>query len=372
MKIVTIVGARPQFIKAAAVSRAIAAHNASVTDLRSLITEVIVHTGQHFDANMSDIFFEEMQIPRPHYFLDINSLGHGAMTGRMLEKIEEVLLTEKPDYVMVYGDTNSTLAGALAAKKLHVKVVHVEAGLRSFNMQMPEEVNRILTDRISDILCCPTENAVENLKSEGFNSFPCRIVKTGDVMQDAALFYSTYSVEKSIILKLLGLEKKDFALCTLHRAENTDDLDRLGSIIEALNLISQRMDVVLPLHPRTRKIMMSCNTGLKFEPIDPVGYFDMLELLKHTKLVLTDSGGLQKEAYFFEKPCITLRDETEWGELVEAGVNKLAGADTNAILTTFNAVEQTMPSFSRNLYGCGDASERIVDTLLSFANASAK
>lgn len=364
MKIVTVVGARPQFIKAAAVSRAIAMHNASVSDSRCVIHEVIVHTGQHFDSNMSDIFFEEMQIPRPDYCLEINSLGHGAMTGRMLEKIEELLIKEKPDYVLVYGDTNSTLAGALAAKKLHIEVVHVEAGLRSFNMRMPEEVNRILTDRISDILCCPTDNAIENLKKEGFENFPCTIVKTGDVMQDAALFYSTYSAQKSSIIKNQKLETEEFVLCTIHRAENTDDLSRLSSIVDALNQISSQIRIVLPLHPRTRNRILSLNKSLRFETIDPVGYFDMIELLKHTKLVLTDSGGLQKEAFFFRKPCITLRDETEWIELCECGANKLAGANKDIIVNEFYSM-----NFSYNivpsLYGNGQASKYIVDSIIS-------
>jgi UDP-GlcNAc3NAcA epimerase len=291
LKIVTIIGARPQFVKAAAVSRAIGEHNTTTRDPRSAIQEIIVHTGQHFDANMSDIFFEEMQIPHPHYHLEINSLSHGAMTGRMLEKIEEVLITEKPDYVMVYGDTNSTMAGALAAKKLHTKVVHVEAGLRSFNMLMPEEINRILTDRISDILCCPTENAVENLINEGFENFPSIIANTGDVMQDAALFYSKFSAEKSTIINALELAGREFALCTIHRAENTDDEGRLRNIFEALLEVSNNIPVVLPLHPRTQKRIDSSLHDLqttihnKLNIFPPVGYFDMIELLKHTKIL---------------------------------------------------------------------------------------
>lgn len=357
MKIVTIVGARPQFIKAAAVSREIANY--------PKIQEVIVHTGQHFDANMSDIFFEEMQIPRPHYFLDINSVGHGAMTGRMLEKIEEVLLKEKPDYVLVYGDTNSTLAGALAAKKLHIKVVHVEAGLRSFNMQMPEEINRILTDRISDVLCCPTNKAVENLQHEGFGRFCCTIVNTGDVMQDAALFYSSKSVEKSNVVENFGLVETPFVLCTIHRAENTDDPARLAGIVSALNDICRQMRVVLPLHPRTRKILEQRDQRLDFEPIDPVGYFDMVELLKHAKLVMTDSGGLQKEAFFFKKPCITLRDETEWVELVETGANLLVGADHARIIEGYREMLVKSVDFPEELYGGGRAAASIIALLLN-------
>lgn len=357
MKIVTIVGARPQFIKAAAVSREIVKHPE--------IVEIIVHTGQHFDTNMSDIFFEEMQIPQPDYHLEINSMGHAAMTGRMLEKIEEILLKEKPDYVMVYGDTNSTLAGALAAKKLHIKVVHVEAGLRSFNMKMPEEINRILTDRISDVLCCPTDNAMENLKHEGFGHFPCMVVKTGDVMRDAAIYYSTFSEKKSSIIKTLNIADRDFILCTIHRAENTDVVENLTGIISALNEISKQMQIVLPLHPRTRKIIATNNFKLNFEPIDPVGYFDMIELLKHTKLVMTDSGGLQKEAYFFKKPCLTLRNETEWVELVQDHVNILAGADAENILTRFNDLMNLTPNFSNNLYGKQNASNVILNIIMA-------
>lgn len=362
MKIVTVVGARPQFIKAAAVSRAIAAHNTKQYDTRTTIEEIIVHTGQHFDANMSDIFFEEMQIPRPRYNLQINSISHGAMTGRMLEKIEEILQHEKPDYVMVYGDTNSTLAGALAAKKLHLKVVHVEAGLRSFNMNMPEEINRILTDRISDILCCPTANAVQNLKREGFGSYFCTIANTGDVMLDAALFYSGYSPEKSTIIKTLGITGRDFLLCTVHRAENTDVEEKLTSIVEALNIISQEMPIILPMHPRTRQLLSSCKRRLVFAPIEPVGYFDMLELLKHSRLVMTDSGGLQKEAYFFAKPCIILRDETEWVELLGDPSYRVVGTDIAAVTTAFHSVKESVPLVRSGLYGNGMAGHNIVAT----------
>lgn len=364
MKIVTVVGARPQFIKAAAVSREIEKHPA--------IKEVIIHTGQHFDHNMSDIFFEEMEIPRPDYCLEINSLGHGAMTGRMLEKIEEVLLKEKPDFVMVYGDTNSTLAGALAAKKMHIKVVHVEAGLRSFNMRMPEEVNRILTDRISDILCCPTISAMENLKIEAFDSFSCEIVQTGDVMHDAARYYATLSADRSTILKELDLMGKDFALCTVHRAENTDVPERLSGIVNALNTISNEMPVVLPLHPRTRKLLAASPVKLDFMPVEPVGYFDMLELLKSTQVVLTDSGGLQKEAFFFRKPCVTLRDETEWVELVALGVNRLAGTcDKKIIEAVSSFIKEKNTSelaYNKNIYGDGNSAKLIIESILVIHN----
>jgi UDP-GlcNAc3NAcA epimerase len=352
LKVVSVVGARPQFIKAAAVSREIARHS----DLQ----EIIVHTGQHFDDNMSDIFFAEMQIPRPQYHLGVHSMNHGAMTGRMLEKVEEILLREKPDLVMVYGDTNSTLAGALAAKKLHLKVAHVEAGLRSFNMKMPEEVNRILTDRISDLLFCPTDHAVANLRREGFEAMPCAVVKTGDVMRDAALHYAAVSAETSSVVARLGLAGETFALCTVHRAENTDDPARLRAIIAALNDVSERMRVVLPLHPRTAALLKRAEVAPRFTPIEPVGYFDMLELLKRARIVLTDSGGLQKEAFFFAKPCVTLRDETEWVELVEGGYNRIAGADRNAIVASVSAMLETAADFDRDLYGRSSASEAIV------------
>ena len=360
MKIVTVVGARPQFIKAAAVSREIARHPD--------INEIIIHTGQHFDKNMSHVFFEEMQIPKPRYHLNINSVNHGAMTGRMLEGIEPILLKENPDFVMVYGDTNSTLAGALAAKKLHIKVVHVEAGLRSFNMKMPEEINRILTDRISDILCCPTDKAIDNLKREGFEHIPCQIVKTGDVMQDAARYYQEISATRSNIIRKLNLEGKDFLLCTIHRAENTDNIGRLTSIIEALNEISSEMEIILPLHPRTTKIVEGRHIQMKFKPIPPVSYFDMIELLKNTRIVLTDSGGVQKEAFFFAKPCVTLRDETEWVELVDKGFNRLGGAEKDKIINAYNEMKDKQFDFKVDLYGNGRASNNIIEAILASNN----
>ena len=351
MKIVTIIGARPQFIKAAAVSREISKHEN--------IDEVIVHTGQHYDKNMSDVFFEQMSIPKPNYNLAINGLGHGAMTGQMLEKIEEVLLIEKPDWVLVYGDTNSTLAGALAAKKLHVKVAHVEAGLRSFNMSMPEEVNRILTDRISNVLFCPTNSAIENLKKEGYENIDISVEQVGDVMQDAAIFYANKSEKPGIHLP------KEFILATIHRAENTDDENRLASILKGLTKIASNTPVVLPLHPRTKKIIINGGfdvSGLTI--IDPVGYLQMVYLLQKCKVVMTDSGGLQKEAFFFHKPCITLRDETEWVELVENGFNNIVGADTEKIIEQYNNLKFNH-DYSIDLYGGGKASERIITTLLS-------
>jgi UDP-GlcNAc3NAcA epimerase len=361
MKIITTVGARPQFVKAAVVSRAIAMH--------SHINEIIVHTGQHYDANMSDVFFEEMKIPKPHYNLHIGGGQHGTMTGQMLGKVEEVLLKERPDVVLVYGDTNSTLAGALAAVKLHIPVAHVEAGLRSFNMRMPEEINRILTDRISSWLFCPTKTAVDNLQDEGYfgkKAIGKHIVENvGDVMYDAALFYkkiAQQSNELSLVLKEVNCS---FYLATIHRAENTDDVERLKNIINALSTIGKTVPVILPLHPRTRNIIAQHNIPLhNIKVIEPVGYFDMITLLEKCQGVLTDSGGGQKEAYFFSKPCITLRDETEWLELVEHGYNVLVGADYDKILQAQKQLLAKKLDFSLKLYGDGTAGEKIVQNLI--------
>mgnify|MGYP006382894819 CR=1 FL=1 len=385
MKILTILGARPQFIKAGSVSREIAKHKE--------IEEVIVHTGQHYDANMSDIFFDEMQIPKPNYFLGIGGKSHGAMTGQMIEKIEEVALKENPDWIMVYGDTNSTLAGAIVASKLHIKLAHIEAGLRSFNMKMPEEVNRILTDRVSTILFCPTDTAMKNLKAEGFeveeegrsektegrNSCFGRVVKVGDVMQDGAMFYKNISTKPSTF----NLQPSNFILCTIHRAENTDDETRLRSIFEALNEIAKEKQIILPLHPRTKKLLENLQTKNQklltknLTIIDPVGYLEMVWLIDNCDFVMTDSGGLQKEAYFFEKQCITLRDETEWVELVECGANRLVGADKEKIVSSYQLLVSSENSkndelktknqkLKTNLYGGGKASENIIKELLRY------
>jgi UDP-GlcNAc3NAcA epimerase len=355
MKVLTVIGARPQFIKAAAVSRALK---------KAGITEVIVHTGQHYDHNMSEVFFNEMEIPKPDYNLAINDLGHGAMTGRMLEKIEAVLIDEKPDYVLVYGDTNSTLAGALAAVKLHTKVAHVEAGLRSFDMKMPEEVNRILTDRISNILFCPTQTAVDNLNKEGFKEFNNDIVNVGDVMLDTLLYYKAKAAEKSRIVSDLNLAGKDFVLVTIHRAENTNDPKRLTAICEAISEINKKLPVILPLHPRTRNYLGSNNIRLDATITEPLGYFDMLSVLSSCKMVLTDSGGLQKESYFCGKFCVTLRDQTEWVELVNVGANVIAGADKDKIVKEVFKNLDTKISFDKNLYGDGKASEKIAQYLI--------
>jgi len=350
MKIVTIIGARPQFIKAAAVSREISLHQD--------VNEIIIHTGQHFDTNMSRIFFEQMQIPEPDHNLGINSMSHGARTGKMLSGIEKVLLEEKPDWVLVFGDTNSTIAGALAAAKLHIKTAHVEAGLRSFNMRMPEEINRILTDKISNILFCPTETAVNNLKKEGIHDNEITsVLNCGDVMYDAALFY------KNLARKPEFEVPHKFVLATIHRAENTDDLERLNSIISALNEISESTEIILPMHPRTRDILKKCKIKPHFRIIEPVGYLQMVYLLKRCNLVMTDSGGLQKEAFFFGKPCITLRNETEWVELVENNYNVLAGADKEKILDCFDLMGSKSLDFSKELYGDGKASNKILQKL---------
>ncbi len=353
-KVITIVGARPQFVKAATLSRQFQIFG---------IDEKIIHTGQHFDANMSEVFFEEMEIPKPAYNLDIHGLTHGAMTGRMLEDIEQILLNEKPEGVIVYGDTNSTLAGALAAAKLHIPVIHVEAGLRSFNMQMPEEINRILTDRISNVLFCPTDTAVQNLKNEGFDNMPVQILKNGDVMQDAAMYYAARAEQKSDILKKNNLT--DFVLATIHRQENTDSEENLRNIVTGLNEINRQIPVVVPIHPRTRNILANLNIVPEFTLIDPVGYFDMIMLLKNCKLVITDSGGVQKEAFFFGKHCITLREQTEWVELVENDFNILVGSDAKKLKNAFEYFKSKKSDFSIDLYGNGKAAKSIAEKLLT-------
>lgn len=349
-KLLTIIGARPQFIKAAVVSRALADR----TDLR----EVIVHTGQHYDANMSDIFFEELSIPKPDHHLGIGGGSHGQMTGRQLEAIERMLMEEKPDVVLVYGDTNSTLAGALAAAKLHIPVAHVEAGLRSFNRRMPEEINRVLTDHASDILFAPTGTAMRNLAAEGIAPAKCHLV--GDVMYDASLFYRDRA-RRPAWFDALGIAPGDFVLATIHRAENTDDPARLAGILRGLG--EAGLPVVLPLHPRTRGRLRECGItpSANLHVVDPVGYLEMVWLEANCRLVATDSGGVQKEAYFFAKPCVTLRDETEWVELVEGGWNVLAGADAGVIRDTIGAAK--VSANWTQIYGHGDAARRIVEAL---------
>jgi UDP-GlcNAc3NAcA epimerase len=311
-KIFTVVGARPQFIKASPVSHALA---------RAGLTEILVHTGQHFDALMSDVFFDELAIPKPAYNLEVNSLGHGAMTGRMLEKLEEAMLAERPDMVLIYGDTNSTVAGALAAAKLHIPVAHVEAGLRSFNRRMPEEINRVMADHVSSLLFCPTQTAVSNLASEGVTA---GVHAVGDVMYDTTIAALRRAEGRSTILGTLGLSPKSYAVATIHRAENTDDEARFRAVMEWLANAAVSAEIVMPVHPRTRKLMAARQISPKgVRLIEPIGYLDMALLVNNAAHVYTDSGGLQKEAYFHRVPCVTLRDETEWVETVEAGWNRL-------------------------------------------------
>jgi UDP-GlcNAc3NAcA epimerase len=354
-KVLTVIGTRPQFIKAAAVSRAIQEHGG--------IKEVLLHTGQHYDDGMSDIFFREMHIPKPDYHFSINTSTHATMTAQMLEGIEQAIIKERPDTILVYGDTNSTLAGALAASKLHMKVAHVEAGLRSFNMDMPEEVNRILTDRISNQLFCPTEAAMQNLKNEGLATPDKTVVNTGDVMYDAALYYAKQASKYSEICNKMNLTKDSYLLVTFHRAENTDDRDRLASIVQAINILAKQYKVVLPLHPRTKKMLEQFHLELNCTVIDPVGYFDMISLLQNSQLVLTDSGGLQKEAYFFHKNCVILRDQTEWIELTEAGCSTIAGANTENILASVENMINRKFHNGSIFYGNGYASTIICEHL---------
>lgn len=347
-RIMTILGARPQFIKAASVSRAF--HE---TDG---IEECIIHTGQHFDAGMSDVFFDELDIPAPNHHLGISGGGHGAMTGAMLQALEPLLESERPDWVLVYGDTNSTLAGALAAAKLHIPVAHVEAGLRSFNRQMPEEQNRIITDHLSDLLFTPTDIATKRLGEEGIPAES--ILQAGDVMYDAALFHADRAVDCDGILACHDLNPGQYVLATVHRAENTDDPGRLRSIFFALEQVAETMPVILPLHPRTRAALQRDGISPKtIRLIEPLGYMDMVALQSHAAVIATDSGGVQKEAYFHCVPCVTLRDETEWTELIEAGWNSLAGADSHQIKDALLSAKT--PEFRPEPYGCGDAALRI-------------
>lgn len=365
LEIMTIVGARPQFIKAAVFSRRV--HTVPYSEK---INETIVHTGQHYDENMSDIFFRDMEIPRPACNLGIGSGSHGAMTGAMLATIEKLIIERKPNIVLVYGDTNSTLAGALAASKLHVPVAHIEAGLRSFMMLMPEEQNRVLTDHISTWLFCPTITAVDNLRKEGIGIAESSrkptidnkdVIECGDIMYESSLFYREKALRKTE--DFMASMPRKFYLLTIHRAENTDNRRRMISIVNAINRF-KNIESVFPIHPRTRKMIEQY--GLQFEShvhlIEPIGYFEMLALENACEFVVTDSGGLQKEAYFFQKPCITLRDSTEWVELIENGWNRLTGADEERI----NEALELMPKYGNmlKLYGDGDTSKKIADILI--------
>jgi UDP-GlcNAc3NAcA epimerase len=378
MKIVTIVGARPQFIKAAAVSRAIKMFNRNCPYSGIEAQEILVHTGQHYDYLMDKVFFEELRLHKPHYHLGVGSGSHARQTGLMLERTEAVLEKEKPEIVLVYGDTNSTLAGALAAAKLRIPVAHVEAGLRSYNRAMPEEINRLLTDHLSDLLFCPTAQAVQNLIKEGIKDGRRNVVKrVGDVMYDSILYYSHLAEKRSTILRDLDLIlpktlnskliTRNYYLVTLHRAENTDDPKKLKSILRALKEIGKDIPVILPLHPRTKKMMETYGLpgeakGIKW--INPVSYLDMLKLEKNAKAVLTDSGGVQKEAYWFRVPCFTLRNETEWVETIQSGWNVLVGTETEKIVEELKrGVGGKRPSKGTKLFGDGNASQKIVQIL---------
>lgn len=366
MKLLTVVGARPQFIKLAPLSRHLATHHSS-------IEHTIVHTGQHYDANMSEVFFDELEIPHPNFNLNVGSGSHGKQTGEMLIQIEEVLLQKKPDVLIVYGDTNSTAAGALAASKLHIPVAHIEAGLRSYNMFMPEEQNRVITDHLSHYLFCPTETAVVNLRNEGlYDEKPTKgsrdvlhVANVGDVMYDAVLYNSEIAEKKSRILPQLRCTPKEYILATIHRAENTDHQNRLKIIFDAFGKLST--EVILPLHPRTKRFI--AQYGIKVSDnvqiIDPVGYLDMILLEKNASLIMTDSGGVQKEAYFMRTPCITLRDETEWVETVDTGWNMLV-SDLHLIPAAVDAL--SLVDFStkelKKVFGDGNSAEKILNTIL--------
>lgn len=360
MKLVTIIGARPQFIKTAMINRALMQQED--------ISEVVIHTGQHYDNKMSDIFFSELGIPSPKYNLGIGGGLHGAMTGAQLAGIEEVLILEKPDCVIVFGDTNSTMAGALAASKLHIPIAHVEAGLRSFNRKMPEELNRVVTDHLSDLLFAPTDAAIKNLSNEGIAENKCHNV--GDIMLDAALFYGDLAHKRSEILNLLGLSKNRYALVTVHREENTSNPSILEEIISSFNKVSQSLTVIWPIHPGTlqliHKYSLKRKLGENVRLIDPVGYLDMIMLEKNAAVIATDSGGIQKEAFFHKVPCVTLREETEWFELVDAGWNYLSPPlishdISKNILTAIGGIGKDISP-----YGVGNSSHRIISALVNY------
>ena len=362
MKIVTIIGARPQFIKASSLSKKIIELQGSGKD----ISEVIINTGQHYDKNMNELFFSELQIPKPKYNLNIGGLTHGVMTGRMIEEIEKILINENPECIVVFGDTNSTLAGAIAASKLNIEIAHIESGLRSNNFAMPEELNRIITDRLSSFLFCPSNKAILNLKKEGIDHW-CQNPKyynSGDIMKDCIELYRQYMKKPTNI----DLDNNEFILCTIHRAENTNNLLKLNEIFESLRNISKFHYIILPLHPRTKKIIKANNIDYSgIQLIDPVGYLEMIWLLNNSKIVITDSGGLQKEAYFLKKFCITIRSETEWTELVDHKLNIVTDTSKDKIvkaLEYFSSTKNSVENFEDNLYGPGRASEIILDKLL--------
>lgn len=348
MKIASVVGVRPQFVKASVVSR----------ELRKSNKECLIHTGQHYDYEMNKIFFEELGIPEPDYYLGVGSGSHGQQTGEMLRKLEEVLMVEKPDLVLTYGDTNSTLAGALAASKLGIKNAHIESGLRSFDKSMPEEINRILTDHCSDILFCPTQNAVNNLEEEGITK---NVYLTGDVMVDSLLLNKEIAEAKSSLLNDLNLKTRDYIVVTIHRASNTDNFENLRNIIEALRELNE--NIIFPIHPRTEKLLKNYNLydslPSSITLVKPLGFLDFIKLMNHAKMILTDSGGVQKEAYILKVPCVTLRENTEWIETIKDGWNVLVGSNKERIIKTVNGF---MPSVQEhcNRFGDGSASNRIV------------
>jgi UDP-GlcNAc3NAcA epimerase len=362
MKILTVLGARPQFIKAAALSSAIRAHNQNAQNAQNTIEDVLVHTGQHFDHNMSQIFFDELEITPPKYQLNVSSATHGSMTGQMMIRLDEILISEKPDSVLVYGDTNSTLAGALCASKLRIPLIHVEAGLRSFNRDIPEEINRLLTDRVADLLFCPSEKAVKWLAAEGITE---NVHVSGDIMFDSTLMFSDRDPSADLKKLISGL-RKNFVTVTIHRAANTENVENLREIVRALNEISKRFDVVFLVHPRTKKCIETNKIDVsQLKVCEPLGYTDLLHLVKLSQCVLTDSGGLQKEAFFLQKPCVTLRDETEWVELLEEGVNELTGASFEKILSSFEKLH-AKPIHRKNIYGDGKASQKILNSILTY------
>ena len=354
MKIASVIGVRPQFVKASVVSR----------KLRTRHDEILTHTGQHYDYQMNKIFFDQLNIPEPDYHLNIGSGSHGHQTGEMLSKIEEVLIKEKPDLVITYGDTNSTLAGALAASKLHIKTAHVESGLRSFDRSMPEEINRILTDHCSDILFCPTENAVENLKREGISE---NVYLTGDVMVDSLLYNREIAEKKSNILSELGLKSKEYLVATVHRASNTDDETNLKNIVDAFSELNET--VIFPLHPRTEKALRTYGLYDKLKSsvilTKPLGFFEFIKLMDHSKMILTDSGGVQKEAYVLKVPCVTLRENTEWVETVEDGWNVLVGTDKEKIIRIVKEFHPLLEMYGER-FGNGEASKNIVSIIDNF------
>lgn len=380
IRLLTVIGARPQIIKAAAISRAIRIHFAD------LIEEKILHTGQHYDANMSQVFFEELGIPQPDYNLGVGSGSHGVQTAKMISGIEEVLTSEQFDGIVLYGDTNSTLAGAVAASKIHVPVFHIEAGLRSFNMTMPEEVNRIVCDQLSSICFSPTQTGIDNLKREGFLDSPAKfkngkgrlVVNSGDVMYDNSMYFASLAEQKTDILSKLGVKTNDFILTTIHRPNNTDDSERLTSIISALLSITERdgITLVLPLHPRTRNLLDKNLEHSVYEKlissqlvkiIPPASFFEIIVLEKNARIVMTDSGGVQKESFFFERPCVILRPETEWTEIVEYGAGVVVDADFQRIIDGYDQFVGKQVSFPK-LFGDANAARYILDEIVAYLN----